>query len=295
MMVSLLDALPWRIGKTVETCLAPTPEDNSILVQKSAVNENLVVVLGWGGALQKHLSRLRQHYDSHGYTSVTYISPMSCFLQGGLIESDITELAQTIVTELSSVQQKRFHVHIHSNNGTMVWGALMLELSTSHAVVFDSLVGIVFDSAPRIDPTPPGLLLMAFGFTFPCIPIILRKNTYVHPIWTPALFVYFLLKLLWLRLKGSAGHRLVSFAQIRNAVLSGMPLKVPQLYVYSKKDMLISSAAVEDFMAKQKKRGIAVSSKVFHDTAHVQHFKLRDVEYKEALKTFLDDARIEAR
>eukprot|EP00931_Biecheleriopsis_adriatica_P122029 TRINITY_DN97058_c0_g1_i1.p1 TRINITY_DN97058_c0_g1~~TRINITY_DN97058_c0_g1_i1.p1 ORF type:complete len:304 (-),score=43.59 TRINITY_DN97058_c0_g1_i1:88-954(-) len=286
MAVTLLDALPWRIAGAVERSLQGTELDNSVKVEKPVDGQRLVLLLGWGGALQKHLSRIQQFYLEENHAVVSYISPMSCFLQGGLIEKDILNVTETMHRELSLVKRRTFHVHIHSNNGTMVWGALMLAFRESFPEVLASLTGIVLDSAPRMEPKTPSLPLQALGFTFPCIPIMLRKNQYVHPVWTPALFVYFLLRLLWMRLRPSAARRF-AFEQVRDAVLYGMPADVPQLYLYSLQDKLIWSSAVEDYIARQRKRGVSVSAKVFSDTAHVQHFLRRGEEYKEELRKFL--------
>jgi len=266
--------------------LQATVVDNSVCVEKCTGGQRLVVLLGWGGALKKHLSRIRALYLAEGYAVVSYISPMSCLLQGGLVENDIVELADTVRRELPQVERKTFHVHLFSNNGTFVWGALTLALKDSAPTVFDALTGIVLDSAPRLGPKPPNLLMQALGLTFPCIPIMLRRSQYVHPVWTPALFLYFLIRMAWMRLNPSTARRF-QLANVKDAVLFGMPSTVPQLYIYSAKDKLITSAAVEDFMAMQQKRGVRITTKRFDDTPHIQHFLRKESEYKEVLLAFL--------
>lgn len=288
MAVSLFDALPWRIAGAVDRSLRATAVDNSVFIEKGAACQRLIVLLGWGGALQKHLSRVKAFYLSEGFVVASYISPMSCFLQGGLNEQDVVELADTIVRELPLVARKTFHVHLYSNNGTVVWGALMLALKESSPDVFVALMGVVLDSAPRVGPSQPWLVKQAFAMTFPCISIMLKRNQYMHPVWTPTLFFYFVYKMLWLRLKPAA--RRFGFSYIWEAVLFGMPTTTRQLYIYSTKDHLISSAAVEDFISRQKKRGVPVTAQVFHDTPHVQHFLRKETEYKEAVLRFLDAA-----
>jgi len=285
MAVTLADALPWRIGAAVDRCLGSNPIDNTVFLERSDAGKELAVVLGWGGALQKHLSRLRQFYLSEGYSVISYISPMCCFLERGPISEDINEIA-TSICRLLPEGTGRFHVHIHSNNGTMVWGALMLALRESYPDSLTALRGIVMDSAPRIDPSLPKLWMHALGFTFPCIPIMLRRNRYIHPIWTPVLFLYFLYRLIYLRFRPPANRRF-TWLQLREVVLHGMPIAVPQLYIYSTKDQLISSAAVESFMSRQSERGIQTSSKRFSDTPHVQHLLRKELEYKETLLNFL--------
>lgn len=287
MAVSLLDALPWRISGAVERCLQPTVADNSVHIEHCEDAERLVIVLGWGGALQKHLAKLRNFYLSERYIVISYISPMSCFFDHGLIESDIEELSRSLHQELIRVRRKTFHVHLHSNNGTFVWGSLMLALRESSPDTFSALTGIVLDSAPRVGLKPPSLISQALGFTFACIPIMLRRNQYVHIIWTPALFFFLLFKFLTMYLKVPT-HRRFMFDAIQNAVVLNMPVDVPQLYIYSTKDLLISSHAVEEYIAGQRKRGMAVSVKRFSDTPHVQHFLRKEVEYKEALRSFLE-------
>merc|ERR1712007_275978 len=100
---------------------------------------------------------------------------------------------------------------------------------------------------------------------------MLRRSQYVHPVWTPALFLYFLIRMAWMRLNPSTARRF-QLANVKDAVLFGMPSTVPQLYIYSAKDKLITSAAVEDFMAMQQKRGVRITTKRFDDAPHIQHF-----------------------
>jgi len=286
MAVTLADALPWRIAGAVDRCLRPNPIDNAVLLERNeGSSKGLAVVLGWGGARQKHLSRLRQFYLSESYCVISYSSPMRCLLEHGPICEDINELATTICRLLPGCNGQ-FHVHMHSNNGTMVWGALMLALRESSPDSLVALSGIVMDSAPRIDPSLPSLWMFALGFTSPCIPIMLQRNRYTHPIWTPVLFLYFLYRLICLRFRPPATRRF-TWLQLREAVLHGMPTGVPQLYIYSTKDRLISSTAVEGFIAGQRERGIQTSWKRFSDTPHVQHLLRKEVEYKETLLNFL--------
>jgi len=284
MAVTLLDVLPWRIGPAVVRCLGPTEEDNRVIVNRGTDARKLVVLLGWGGARQRHLSRVRQFYLEQGFVVVSYISPMSRFVDGSLSESDIAELASSVGRESSQINSNSFYVHLHSNNGTFVWGALMLALQESTPHVLSELSGIIWDSAPRMELRPPGLVFQALGFTFPCIPIMLRKSQYAHPLWTPALFLYFLVKMMQARLRpvGKFG-----FAQLRDVVLHGMPGRAPQLYVYSSGDRLVTRADVEAYISLQRQRGMHISTKRFADTPHVQHFLRREAEYTSALKGFL--------
>eukprot|EP00928_Gymnodinium_smaydae_P019743 TRINITY_DN17595_c0_g1_i1.p1 TRINITY_DN17595_c0_g1~~TRINITY_DN17595_c0_g1_i1.p1 ORF type:complete len:338 (+),score=67.92 TRINITY_DN17595_c0_g1_i1:151-1164(+) len=256
--------------------------------------ERLVLVLGWGGALQRHLARLREFYLNGQFAVISYISPMACYLQGGLVEADIVELAACLRREVANVRRKALHVHIHSNNGTFVWGALMLELQKSAPEVLDALSGLVLDSAPRLEPRargPPGIVKQALGFTFPCVPLVVKQNRYVHPVWTPALFFFFLARLTWQRLWQPARQRAeeqrYKFAEVREALLHGIPTRVPQLYIYSAGDRLISANAVEEYMALQRQRGVKVVARRFEDTPHVQHFLRRAGGYKDALRAFL--------
>jgi len=277
----------------VRRSLGPTAEDNEVKVERNPDfdSEKLVVVLGWGGARQKHLSRIRQFYSSSGYVVISYISPMSCFLRGHLDERNILGLASAIGTEVASFKRQVFHIHLHSNNGIMVLAGLMLVLKEATPEVYECLHGIVLDSAPRVPETPPSLVMTALGVTFPAVPIILQRNTYIHPVWTPALFVFFLVRFLWMRLTNSAhlSHRF-SLAPLRKVLLAGLPL-VPQLYIYSMADKLITAPNVEAFMARQRRLGAEVSAKKFDNTPHVQHFLRREHEYKEALTAFLDQRR----
>jgi len=74
---------------------------------------------------------------------------------------------------------------------------------------------------------------------------------------------------------------------LRCALLEGMPTNIPQLYIYSTADKLISANAVESFISRQKANGVKVTAKRFTDTPHVQHYLRKEVEYKQALQSFV--------
>lgn len=64
-------------------------------------------------------------------------------------------------------------------------------------------------------------------------------------------------------------------------------LQIPQLYLYSSSDSVVSAEDIEDEMKLQVNRGVDVSSHCWHGSEHVRHFLEYPEEYKSQVNTFM--------
>ena len=193
----------------------------------------LVCVLGWGGCTRRQLRRLLDFYSSHGIPTVSWINPMYDYLFG------VNMKQVERVLDLLLLQQSTFTrivIHLHSNNGALVWGHMADEMRTNprYYSLLPSVKGVILDSAPFTHLTRQSdwLLASAVGTSRAGVSIILNRAQYVHWFWSPLLSYYLFLR--------SVYRRYVSTDKIRE-FLNRTPVQIAQHYLYSPADRLIPS------------------------------------------------------
>lgn len=86
----------------------------------SAKSRTVVVLLGWLGAKQKHLSKYAEWYTSQGFHVITFTFPMSEVLSyqvGGKAEQDIESLVNHLADWIEEEHGKNLVFHTFSNTG----------------------------------------------------------------------------------------------------------------------------------------------------------------------------------
>lgn len=226
----------------------------------------VVLILSWMGAQQKHLARYRQFYEDLGY-EVHYV---------------LNDLRTAIVPSASRAQAKKVGqfiedqpagrpVFVHAFSiGTGIYG-LLLDSLRHEKERFDELrervAGVVFDSGPApIFPKD-----VAKGLHTVC-PMISKA------MWEPIASTFFFLT--------KARH----FYSKSEDALRKIQFPVPQLYFYSGDDKIISNLklAVEEFIDKNKQRGVEVYNKFWEKSVHASHLKVHPDEYLANLTSFIN-------
>lgn len=69
-----------------------------------------------------------------------------------------------------------------------------------------------------------------------------------------------------------------------NAILPWVNKETPRMYVYSKKDALISAPQIKTHVEEAKRRGLNVKVEVYEDTNHVEHGRKYPERYFGAVK-----------
>lgn len=226
----------------------------------------VVLILSWMGARQKHLSKYRKFYEDLGY-EVHFI---------------FNDLKTAIFPPASKAQARRVGkfiedqpdgrpVFVHAFSiGTGIYG-LLLDSLRHERERFDSLrqrvTGVVFDSGPApIFPKD-----VAKGLHTVC-PMISKKC------WEPIASLFFYLT------------KARTFYGRSEDALRKTQFPVPQLYFYSGDDKVISNlqGAVEEFIEKNKQRGVEVYNKFWENSVHASHLKVHPDEYLANLSIFLN-------
>jgi hypothetical protein len=205
----------------------------------SSSNAVLVCVLGWGGCTRRQLRRLLDFYSSHGIPTVSWINPMYDYLFG----VDMKRVER--VLDLLLLQRSTFNrivIHLHSNNGTLVWSHMADEMRTNprYGSLLPSVKGVILDSAPFAHLTTESdwLLASAVGTSRAGVSIILNRAQYVHWFWSPLLSYYLFLRSAYRRYFST--DTLASTDKIRE-FLNRTPVQIAENYLYSHADRLIPS------------------------------------------------------
>ncbi|CAF3326853.1 unnamed protein product [Rotaria socialis] len=246
----------------------------------------LVCVLGWGGCQRRQLRRLLDFYSSHNISTVSWINPMFNCLLG--IDTKQVERVLDFLLHENRTSKKVIIIHIHSNNGTLVWSRMLNIMMTNehYHQLLPNIKGIIFDSAPfvRLHKSSDWIIESAVGTTKACVSIILNRAQYFHVFWTPLITYYLCIRFFYKRYFSSDPS---SSGKILRELLNTMPTDIKQYYLYSNGDRLIPSYSIEQCMARQVERGVQVSSHRFIDSGHVNHFRLHPEEYGRLILDFI--------
>ncbi|KAG7260137.1 hypothetical protein CRUP_019487 [Coryphaenoides rupestris] len=242
--------------------------------------EPVVVLLGWAGCKDKHISKYSSIYNEQGCVTVRYTAQLKAVFISesfGFKELSGTALKLLEVLYDYEVESSPILFHVFSNGGFMLY-RYVVELLHSHRRPprFRSLrvLGAVVDSAPgsanvrgalraldatlgpRINPALWCVLMALFATAVFLLRVVLYPVTkYVH-----------------------RNHY--------DAMRDGPP-PWPQLYLYSRADRVIRHTDVEDMVGAMRRHGVPVQSVDFGTSAHVCHFRDFPVEYARRCRDFL--------
>ena len=94
-------------------------------------------------------------------------------------------------------------IHIHSNNGTLVWSHMLNIMMTNehYHQLLPNIKGIIFDSAPfvRLHKSSDWIIESAVGTTKACVSIILNRAQYFHVVWSPLISYYLCIRFFYQR------------------------------------------------------------------------------------------------
>eukprot|EP00737_Agarophyton_chilense_P000632 gb/GEZJ01000701.1/.p1 GENE.gb/GEZJ01000701.1/~~gb/GEZJ01000701.1/.p1 ORF type:complete len:441 (-),score=61.80 gb/GEZJ01000701.1/:1195-2358(-) len=226
----------------------------------------IVILLSWMGASEKHLKKYSKFYEDLGYEVAfvcnglrTAIFPPASKAQAKKIESIIAQ------------QHPDRPVFVHAFSiGTGIYGLLLDGFRHEKEkldMITRKVAGVVFDSGPA--PIFPNDV--AKGLHTVC-PMISRA------VWEPVASAFF-----WVTKARK------SFGKSEDA-LRTMQLDTPQLYFYSGDDKVIPNMknSVEEFMEKNRQRGLEVYNKFWEKSIHASHLKVHPDEYIANLSSFIN-------
>ncbi|KAJ8346158.1 hypothetical protein SKAU_G00303510 [Synaphobranchus kaupii] len=241
------------------------------------LKEPVVILLGWGGCKDKHLTKYSSIYNERGCITIRYTAPLkTVFISEAFGYKELNATAHKLLELLYDyeVENNPIFFHVFSNGGFMLY-RYMAELLHSHGR-FSTLrvVGAVVDSAPGSQNVRGALR---------AITAALGPNT-------NAVLLYFLLGLFGFMV---FLLRIVLYSVTKYIhknhydALRDHPPAWPQLYLYSRVDRMIRHRDVEQMVKAVQEKGITVDSFDFGTSAHVSHFRDFPEEYSSRCLAFL--------
>lgn len=226
----------------------------------------IVIILSWMGARQSHLAKYKRFYEDLGYEVHTVMNDLRTAIFPPASSAQARKIAQLIADQPSD---RPVFVHAFSI-GTGIYG-LLLDSIRHEKEKFDMfrerVTGVVFDSGPApIFPKD-----VAKGLHTVC-PMVSKA------IWEPIASAFFFLT----KARKCYGRS--------EDALRKRQFPAPQLYFYSGDDKVIANlqGSVEEFIEKNKQRGLEVYNKFWEKSVHASHLKMHPDEYLANLSTFLN-------
>jgi hypothetical protein len=202
----------------------------------SSLSPTLVCVLGWGGCTRRQLRRLLEFYALHDISTISWINPMFDYIFG----VDIKQVEHVLDLLLEQQTSKIIIIHLHSNNGAIVWGHMIRIMKTNERYkhLLSDIKGVILDSAPfvHLNNSTDWMIGSAVGTSRACVSIILNRVQYFHFIWTPLISYYLSTRYFYRRYFSSDSSTSSDKVQ---QLLNKTPTCIDQYYLYSNADRLI--------------------------------------------------------
>lgn len=239
--------------------------------------EPVVILLGWAGCRDKHLSKYSSIYNTQGCVTVRYTAPLkTVFISESFGYKELRSTAHKLLEILFDyeVENNPIFFHVFSNGGFMLY-RYMVELLQSHKQ-FSSLcvVGTVVDSAPG-SQNVRGALRALKTTLGPNVNVLLRC------------FLLALFAVMVVLLRVVLYPLTKYFHKNHYDAMMERPAPWPQMYLYSRADRVIRYRDVERMVRALQEKGLSVESFDFITPAHVSLFRDCPEDYSSRCHTFL--------
>lgn len=237
----------------------------AIMAGKADPSVPLVILLSWMGANNKSIAKYKAFYESIGYEVHVVMNGLRTAIFPPASKQQADHVARVI-----DVQHPNRPVFVHAFSiGTGIYGLFLHNLKhdlEKLEAVKNKVVGVIFDSGPA--PIFPHDV--AKGLHTVC-PMISKAA------WEVAARAFFFVT-----------QARKSFEKGELA-LRAFQMPSPQLYFYSKDDKVIPNIhhAIEEFIEKNKQRGIEVYKTFWEKSIHATHLKVHPDEYLANLEQFI--------
>ncbi|KAL6104824.1 tmem53 [Pungitius sinensis] len=234
--------------------------------------EPVVILLGWAGCKDKHLSKYSSIYNEQGCVTLRYTAPLkTVFISESFGYKELSSTALKLLEVLYDyeVENSPVFFHVFSNGGFMLYRYIIELLHSDKQFSSLCVIGALVDSAPG-SGNVRGALRALTATLGPEITPFLR---YV----LLALFAVtvFLLRVVLYPLTRS-------FHKNHYDAVRDRPPVWPHFYLYSRADQVIRHRDVEVFVDALKQKGARAERFDFVSSPHVGHF--RDFPEQYALK-----------
>ncbi|XP_022087294.1 transmembrane protein 53-like [Acanthaster planci] len=257
---------------------ADSGDGNSDNPAQSDRKEPVVILLGWAGCEDRHLSKYSAIYHSIGFTTVRYTLPSQHMVSAPKIKV-IARKVLELVFDLG-LEENVVFFHVFSNAGCFIYRYITQYLHNPEfgggELASIKVGGCIFDSAPcatsllmylkvrnRADKTS--------GFFMRIVHIVIILLAGILSFFLPS---------------GSSWN----IRQDISSFMSEMKIdrsRYPQLYLYSKTDDICDWRGVEDVVEARRKKGSEVQQVCWQESPHCAHLLAHRDEYIQNCQDFV--------
>ncbi|XP_030377077.1 transmembrane protein 53 [Scaptodrosophila lebanonensis] len=243
-------------------------------------NVPIVMLLGWAGCQDRYLMKYSKIYEERGLITVRYTAPVDTLFWK---RSEMVPIGEKI---LKLIQDMNFDAHplifhIFSNGGAYLYQHINLAMHKHNSPL--QVRGVIFDSAPG-ERRMLGL--------YRAITAIYGRQKRCNCL--TALAITITLSIMWFVEEAFAAFKSLF---VKSTPLHASPFyelkneanKNPQLFLYSKSDVVIPYRDVEKFIRIRRDQGVDVSSVCFDDAEHVKIYQHYPKQYIQCVCNFISN------
>jgi len=268
------------------------------------VKSSLVVIGGWLGCKPKHLKAYESLYGSLGLHTLSFIPSPLCVIDSTLTQqnshfaipsskqcvgnltrkkiTNMTALAWKVLGDIYDSKAEIFIYHSFSNGGCFLWESMCqilllkdcqldnTEIYTKLKVLRGKCKGVIFDSCPAWFGTvqEPSKLWLALQHCSD------EEKEAVRSIYGDRIHGVD---------KDMVNRNLEYFEN-----LAVSPIDIPQLYLFSKNDVLSKQEYISKMIdVRRSRQKCLVSKKVWDHSVHCSHLREHGEDYKNSVTEFI--------
>lgn len=240
--------------------------------------EPVVVLLGWGGCKERHLSKYSNIYGSQGCTTLMFIAPteMLISLNSRKILSSNAKKLVNLLEEMDLIERPLFF-HCFSNGGALMYD-LIREVLLRRDEIYN-IRGCIFDSGPAE---------IRLAYVCRMLSSIIPSESYRRYIQAIVIF---------LRLYAIYAYNWIldyfidnQDALRRQSVWQSLvhePNICPQLFLFSRDDDVCHYKSIQKFIQLRKDKDVVVDFYMWDQTPHVSHFRYYPDQYERIILDFI--------
>ncbi|XP_052899095.1 transmembrane protein 53-B [Anopheles moucheti] len=244
-------------------------------------NVPIVLLLGWAGCQDKYLMKYSKIYEDRGLITIRYTAPVENLFWKRAGMHQIGEKILKLIYDMN-FDSHPLIFHVFSNGGAFLYQHIALALRRSKSPI--NICGMIFDSAPG-DRRIVGL--------YRAITAIYGKERRCNTLLSALMAVAAIL--LWTF--EDAFNYVLNFIKPRGYEVQTNPsynLKYesnawPQLFLYSREDLLIPYTDIEKFANYRRRCGVDVRMVCFERSEHVKHYIRHPQQYVYTVCKFIND------
>ncbi|XP_004699752.2 transmembrane protein 53 isoform X1 [Echinops telfairi] len=244
--------------------------------KEESTRQPVVILLGWGGCVDKNLAKYSAIYHKRGCIVIRYTAPWHMvFFSESLGIPSLRVLARKLLELLFDyeIEKEPLLFHVFSNAGVMLYRYVLELLFTQRRFCHLRVVGTIFDSGPG-DSNLVGAL-RALG-------TILQRRAAVLRLLLLAAFALVAVLFHILLAPLTALFHTHFYDRLQDSAS-----RWPELYLYSRADEVVLARDVERMVEARQAHQVLVNAVDFVSSAHVSHLRDYPTYYTSLCVSFM--------